>query len=155
MTPEEFSNRVNMAIKAVQKRLPDIIDGNALNQKALIRDRLTQKGLNVDDSGEETTFPDYSKAYEKRREKKGLNVSPNRLVFTGDMLRGLNIVGRQMAEGKYTTVLGGSDSSSQEKLEYNNERYHNILKPSNEEVKIMQDAYVDSVMQIINRELGS
>lgn len=154
MTPEEFSNRISRAVMKVQKNLPDIIDDNANNHKALIRDRFTQRGLNVDDSGEETTFPAYSEGYEKKREKKGLNVAPNRLVFTGGMFRGLDIVNRQISEGKYTAVLGGKDADSRDKLEFNNERYHNILKPSNEEVKIMQDAYVDSVMKIINDELG-
>jgi hypothetical protein len=154
MTPEEFSAKVGKAVQRVQKELPDIIDQNALNQKALIRDRVTQKGLNVDASGEETTFPSYSEPYKKRKDKLQGSGTPNRLVLTGDMLRKLNIVGRQISDGKYTAVLGGSDAFSQRKLEYNEDEYHNILKPSNKEAQIMQDAYVDSVMKIINDELG-
>jgi hypothetical protein len=155
LTPEEFKQKMDKALDALNTALPNLIDERALNQKALMRARVTQEGLNVDASGNEVAFPDYSARYEKRRIKKGLNVTPNRLVFTGDMLRKLNITKREIQNGKYTVTLGGTDQFAQNKINYNSEHYGDVLRVSKAEEKIMMDAYLQDVADIVNEELGS
>lgn len=152
-TPEEFNQSVQRAISALNEKLPDLIDAQALDQIALFKNRVIQKGLNVDESGNEVAFPDYSEGYKKKREKKGLTASPNRLVFTGQMLRSLVIVGRVFQKGKYTTIVGGSNNEAQDKLQYNSDLYGDILQPSKAEEKIIQKAYFTNVVNIINKEL--
>ncbi len=115
--------------------------------------RVTQEGLNVNASGAEVAFPDYSTGYEKKKEKQGAG-TPNRLLLTGDMLRKLTIVKREFANGKYTATLGGSDTFAQQKLSYNAEIYGDILKPSTKEEQIIQDAFTDSIIDILNDVLG-
>jgi hypothetical protein len=154
MTPDEFKARLDKAIGVIHKKLPDLIDENALNQKALFRARVTQEGLNVDTSGTEVAFPDYSAGYKKKKAKVQGESTPNRLLLSGDMLRKLNISKRELQEGKYTVTLGGTDAFSQQKLNYNGEHYGDILKPSNKEVEIMQDAFIDSIVDILNEVLG-
>lgn len=154
LTPEEFKQKMDKALDALNEKLPNLVDEKALNQKALMRARVTQEGLNVDASGNEVAFPDYSEGYEKRRQKKGLNVTPNRLVFTGDMLRKLNIIKREIQKGKYTVTLGGTDRFAQDKINHNSEQYGDILRVSLAEEKIMMDAYLQDVADIVNEELG-
>lgn len=153
LTPEEFKQKMDSVLDDLNAKLPGLIDDRALNQKALMRARVTQDGLNVDASGNEVAFPDYSSGYEKRRENKGLNVTPNRLLFTGDMLRKLNIVKRDIQKGKYTVTIGGTDAFAQNKINYNSQQYGDVLRVSTSEEKIMMDTYLQDVADIVNEGL--
>lgn len=149
ITPEELSKRLDKAISEVNKQLPNIVDTIALDQKALLRNRVTQKGLNVDSTGNEIEFPSYSDGYKKLKAKKQGESTPNRLLLSGQMLRSLDIVKRAFVNGIYSVTLGGTNQDAKDKLEWNDERYGNILKPSNEETKILNQAFGEQVINII------
>lgn len=152
LTPEEFAIKLNTAISVLNNKMPNIVDDIAMNQKQLMRTRVTQEGMNVDASGNEVAFPDYTKYY--GRKKAEVSSTPNRLVLSGDMLRGLTIVKREFVNGKYTTTLGGSNPDSENRLRWNDERYKNILKPSIKEEQIMMDAFVFDISKVLIDALG-
>jgi len=60
-TPDEFAKHLNEAIKATLNALPEIIDTQANDAKALIKERIKQKGYGVNESGQEIAFKPYSK----------------------------------------------------------------------------------------------
>lgn len=151
ITPEEYQKRIDKALQALHKKLPDIIDSKALNQKQVFRERVTQRGQNVNSSGSEVAFPDYSKYYGRKKDE--THVTPDRLLMTGDMLRKLTIVRRDSSNGRYTATLGGSDQFAQDKLNYNGEKFGDILKPSNEEVVLLEQSYLEDIADVINEVL--
>jgi hypothetical protein len=153
ITPEELSKRLDKAIQEVNKQLPNIVDALALDQKQLFRARVTQKGLNVDSSGNEVEFPSYSDGYKKFKAKKQGSSTPNRLVLSGAMLRDYNIIKRSFVNGIYVVTLGGTNQDSQDKLNWNEERYGDILKPSNEETKELNRIFGEEVINVIIEQL--
>jgi len=152
ITPEELGRRLDKAISEVNKKLPDIVDDLALNQKALFRERVTQKGLNVDSTGSEVEFPAYSKGYAKIKAKQDAS-TPNRLLFTGRMLAEYDIIKRALVNGIYVVTLGGTTQDARDKLEWNEAQYGDILKPSNNEVEILNQAFGEQVINIIINNL--
>lgn len=153
MNVDTFNKKLSEAINAIGEALPKIIDERANNAIALIKNRFIQQGLEVDESGNEVAFPAYSESYRKRKEKRYGPQTANRLVLTGDMLRKLQIVNRQASKNIYTASVGGSDQLSEEKLGYNSERYGDVLKLSNEEIKTLQDAATEDIVEIFKNAL--
>lgn len=156
ITPEELERRLNKAISEVKKRLPDVVDTLALDQKQLFRDRVTQKGLNVDSGGNEVEFPSYSDSYKKSKlfKKYKDGGTPNRLVLTGDMLKNYDIIKRALVNGIYVVTLGGTNQDAKDKLEWNENRYGDILKPSNDEKDLMNKVFGEEIINIVIENIG-
>lgn len=154
ITPEELSKRLDKAISEVNKQLPNIVDTIALDQKALLRNRVTQKGLNVDSTGNEIEFPSYSDGYKKLKAKKQGESTPNRLLLSGQMLRSLDIVKRAFVNGIYSVTLGGTNQDAKDKLEWNENHYGDILRPSNDEKDLMSKVFGEEVINIVIKTIG-
>lgn len=154
MTPQELEIRLNKAISEVKKRLPDIVDSIALDQKQLFRARVTQRGLNVDSTGNEVEFPSYSKGYARLKAKKQGESTPNRLVLTGEMLRNYDIIKRALVNGIYVVTLGGTNQDAKDKLEWNENHYGDILRPSNDEKDLMSKVFGEEVINIVIKTIG-
>lgn len=154
MTPQELEIRLNKAISEVKKRLPDIVDSVALDQKQLFRARVTQRGLNVDSTGNEVEFPSYSKGYARLKAKKQGESTPNRLVLTGEMLRNYDIIKRALVNGIYVVTLGGTNQDAKDKLEWNENHYGDILRPSNDEKDLMSKVFGEEVINIVIKTIG-
>lgn len=154
MTPQELEIRLNKAISEVKKKLPDIVDSIALDQKQLFRARVTQRGLNVDSTGNEVEFPSYSKGYARLKAKKQGESTPNRLVLTGEMLRNYDIIKRALVNGIYVVTLGGTNQDAKDKLEWNENHYGDILRPSNDEKDLMSKVFGEEVINIVIKTIG-
>lgn len=154
ITPEELERRLNKAISEVKEKLPNIVDTLALDQKQLFRARVTQKGLNVDSGGNEVEFPSYSKGYAKLKAKKQGDSTPNRLLLSGEMLRNYDIIKRALVNGIYVVTLGGTNQDAKDKLEWNENRYGDILKPSNEEKDLMNKVFGEEIINIVIENIG-
>jgi hypothetical protein len=145
---DDFSSYINDALEKTLADLPEILDQKVLDAKAIIRNRFTQKGLMAGESGDEVSFPAYSDGYEKYKKRRYNPSTPNKLLLTGDMWRKINIIDRIKSDKNYTVVLGGSDAFSQDKIDWNSERYTDIFKVTKNEQQIITDVTSE---EIINR----
>lgn len=153
MTVTEFQNKLDFAITETNNHLPAIIDGKSLNAISFMKNRFIQEGTRADESGNEVAFPPYSDGYKKFKDKKSAG-TPNRLVLTGAMLRSLKIVDRKQSGTVYASVIGGGDSLSEEKLEWNTERYGAILSLTTNEIDILTELTEEEIVQIFKTALG-
>lgn len=149
ITFDEFGNKLKSVEHTIIDALPTIIDEKALNTIALLKNRFIQQGLIADESGNETSFPAYSTAYQKKKDKKSAG-TPNRLVLTGDMLRKLKITDRKTQGSVYSVVIGGGDKFAEDKLEYNSDHYGNVLNLSKTEIELIEKSATEDLLQILN-----
>ena len=143
-TLNQFTSNLNALIKDLPVVMSDILLTMGLDGKALIQQRVQEKGLNAD--GGKT--PDYSSMYKARRKKKGLQTNYMDLTFTGGMWRSIGHVGTK--QGKETTVsIGGRDEFTQNKIDWNSEKQFEVLKLSKEEERILDEIFAEEFERVI------
>lgn len=161
MLIDQFIQKIQAAEEQVRSELVSISEEAALNLKALVVNRIQSEGVGeyserdlpaffyLDNTGSARMDKTKSnrgkkfieKAAKKResinwadiRDAEGLQTEFVDLTFTGEMLRGLHIVGTNVQGARVTTILGGDRAEVIKKLEWNVDRYGPFLSPTTEE----------------------
>ena len=134
MTPEETAIKLNELAKLMVENTPDMTQTAALTAKALIQERIQELG---EDANEVALTP-YSDEYINVRNKKGYETAFTNLTFTGQMWRATGIVSEGATAKGYTVQIGGGDTTSKNKVQWNSERYGDILRVSKKEETQLQ-----------------
>lgn len=139
----QFILNLNALIKDLPIIMSDILLTMGLDAKALIQQRVQEKGLNA--SGGKT--PDYSPMYKKQRQKKGLQTNYMDLTNTGSMWRSIGYVGTK--QGKETTVsIAGRDEFTQNKINWNSEKQFEVLKLSKDEETVLDEIFAEEFEKV-------
>lgn len=142
-------NQFDKNLQNLIDNLPVVISDNLLSlttdAKALIQQRVQEKGLNANN----TKTPDYSPAYANRRKKKGLQTGYMDLTFTGEMFRSIGVTDKKTEGEKTIITLAGRDEFTQNKIDWNSEKQFEVLKLSKEEEDILQDIFNQSFTESI------
>lgn len=144
---DQFNNGINAMLRDIADNVPNIVQVIAVDAKALVRNRIQEKGLNA----EEQELAGYSPAYKKRKQKAGKDVGFTNLTFSGDMFRKIDIVEAGQRGSEYVVTIGGKDKLSEDKVEWNSERYGDIMDVSDEEEKLLAQSVDDQIQNIINQ----
>ena len=134
MTPDEAAIRLNELAKLIAENTPDMTQTAALTAKALIQERIQELG---EDANEVALTP-YSDEYVNVRNKKGYETTFTNLTFTGQMWRSTGIVNEGATAKGYTVEIGGGDATAKNKVQWNSERYGDILRVSKKEETQLQ-----------------
>ncbi len=134
MTTDEAAIRLNELAKLIAENTPDMTQTAALTAKALIQKRIQELG---EDANEVALTP-YSDEYVNVRNKKGYETAFTNLTFTGQMWRSTGIVNEGATAKGYTVEIGGGDATAKNKVQWNSERYGDILRVSKKEETQLQ-----------------
>lgn len=148
-------NQFDQNLEALINDLPIVISDNifilAQDAKALIQQRVQEKGLNA--LGGKT--PDYSPSYKKQREKKGRQVGFMDLTMTGDMWQSTGVTDRKQEGEKFTATLAGRDEFAQLKIDVNSKKHFEVLKLSTDEEKVLEqffdEYFTNNILEYLNR----
>lgn len=149
MTPEETAKALNNLAKQIAERLPEITERVALDAKALIQERIQERGLNA----EEVSLTPYSDEYKKVRENNNLFSDHVSLTLTGQMWRNTEITNSGFEGGKYVVTIGGLAEASKNKLTWNSDHYGDVLRLSKKEENKLQER-INKSIDIIIKESG-
>jgi len=153
MDIQEFNKRLDIALETIVNELPVMIDERALNSIEFIKERFIQRGTEVGSGGEEVAFPAYSPKYAKYKEERFGASTPNRIVLTGETLRGLKIINRQTDGANYAVTVGGDTKISEERLEWNSTRYGDLLRLTTNEEETITDLVEADILDILLKAL--
>lgn len=165
MSIEEVQQAFDDASKAIVNRFPELIQTLALDTKAVIQDRIQKTGTDASGAklpGYSTTeLPSFflnakkkkTKTYINLRKEKGLQTNYVDLTFTGEMWRNTQIVESGNKGEKYVVTIGGGSDSSQNKIDWNSDRYGDILSLSKQEEENISKTYNDEIQKIIDEFL--
>lgn len=149
MNIEETVIAINKLSDLITQNIPDIAQTIATQTKSLIQERIQEFGLN----SQEAELTAYSTAYKKVRTKKGLQTNHTDLTSTGQMWRGTRITEAGQAGAGYEVTVTGADGFSKNKLNWNSDRYGDVLQPSaKEEAKMV--VIVDEALTELIKEAG-
>lgn len=143
---ENFNQEINSLAQQIAAGIPDIIQILALDSKAKIQDRIQEKGK----TSEETSFPEYSPGYKKKRAKNGRQTNHVDLTYTGGMFRRMGIVSAGQQGAEYVVSVGGQDGISQDKIDWNSERYGDIMNLTDKEEQDLEETYNNEIQRIID-----
>jgi len=140
-----FTQNINALIKDLPIIMGDVLLTIGLDGKALIQQRVQEKGQNA--QGNRT--PQYSESYKKVRKRKGLQTNYMDLTNTGEMWRSIGFTGSKQ-EGKETTVsIAGRDAFTQDKIDWNSEQQFEVLKLSEDEEVLLQKVFDSEIERIM------
>lgn len=143
-TINQFLGNLEALIKDLPVIMSDTLLKVGLDGKALIQQRVQEKGLTADLK----KTPDYSPLYKKKRQKKGLQTNYMDLTYTGSMWRSIGYTGTK--QGKETVVsIAGRDEFTQNKIDWNSEKQFEVLKLSKEEEDILQEIFEEEMERVI------
>lgn len=133
MKIEEYIERVKKFKALLMARLPQFVAEQAMSTKSLLQLRVQERG----EIGVNETVNAYtSEPYKKKREKRGRQTAFVDLTFTrggAGMFGSTGLVLEEEANGIVKVSVGGRDEFTQNKLDWNSERYGDVLAPSKEE----------------------
>lgn len=145
---EEYILRMEKFKTLLIQRLPEFTATQALNAYALIHLRIVQSGL----IGEEEILQIYtSEQYKKKRRKAGRQTEHVDLTFTrggAGMFGSTGLVKQEMKGAVAIAVVAGRDGFTQDKLDWNSERYGDVLAPSLEETTLIFEKFDEWVFGI-------
>lgn len=141
MNLEEYIVRWNNFREDVARELPKFLATQAGDLFALIRLRIVDTGLDAGNvpmvySGDGEIDGAYSKAYARKRQRAGRQIDHVDLEFTrggAGMWGSTGIVEQKADDNEVTISIGGRDEFSQNKIDWNSERYGDIMRPTNKE----------------------
>ncbi|MES2395673.1 MAG: hypothetical protein V4549_06705 [Bacteroidota bacterium] len=142
-----FTTSMSSMLAEIANGIPDIIQIIALDAKALIRNRIQEKGLNA----EEQELDGYSPGYKKKKEKAGKYRGFTDMTLTGDMWRKTETISAEQRGHKYVVTVGGKDQLSENKIEWNSEHYGDILEVSSKEEQLLEQTMDDEIQKIIDQ----
>lgn len=149
-SPEEYIARLEKFRARLQSELPPFVATTAMNAKALIQSRIQERGLNSD---EEVLGIYTSEPYKKKREKKGRQTEYVDVTFTrggAGMLGSTGIVSETFVNGIVTVKVAGKDEFTQNKLDWNSDRYGDILETTKKEDALLLSTFEDFLQQLID-----
>lgn len=149
-SPEEYIARLEKFRARLQSELPPFVATTAMNAKALIQSRIQERGLNSD---EEVLGIYTSEPYKKKREKKGRQTEYVDVTFTrggAGMLGSTGIVSETFVNGIVTVKVAGKDDFTQNKLDWNSDRYGDILETTKKEDALLLSTFEDFLQQLID-----
>ena len=116
---------------------------------ALIRLRVQSSGIDADGQ----SFGFYSAQYEKERERRNLRTDFIDLTATGGMWRELEVTIEADEEEISTALVQGRTTRSIDLLEYNSDRYGDLLRLSDDEEDKVTKAYFERKIELIQNFL--
>lgn len=149
-SPEEYIARLEKFRARLQSELPPFVATTAMNAKALIQSRIQERGLNSD---EEVLGIYTSEPYKKKREKKGRQTEYVDVTFTrggAGMLGSTGIVSETFVNGIVTVKVAGKDDFTQNKLDWNSDRYGDLLETTKKEDELLLSTYEDFLQELID-----
>lgn len=137
----DFSKATEQFTENLVSGLLPFLARQALDLNALIQRRIVGTGMNADDVqlGEYT-----SEGYIKKREKAGRQVEYVDLTFTrggAGMFGSTGLIAQEYSNGRGRATIGGKDEFAQNKIDWNSERYKDILRASEKEKKIVEQGF--------------
>ena len=153
MDAEEYIQRLRNFQKKLTATLPEFVARQAMDTKALIQDRIQEAGNNSNDVqlGNYTSEP-----YKKKREKRGRQTAYVDLTMTrggAGMFGSTGIVSGTFESGIVSVSVGGRDVFTQSKLEWNSERYGDVLAVSKKEESLLIESF-DNYLEELVQETG-
>lgn len=178
MNIDEFIDKITDLGEQISSKLPDITQAAALDATATIKNRIIQNGISADgvkfkgysekevpsffffsssnkklkkdEFGENILEQNDFLSYKKWREENGLQTDHVDLTFTGDMFRNLGIVKTGLtSKDVYVVEVGGKTEDSQDKIDWNSDRYKDILRLSKDEEKLLSKVADEEITRII------
>lgn len=144
---EAFKSSLETLFKNVVEATPRLTQEAALTAKAILVKRIREEGKNA----EEISFPAYSEAYRKKKEAAGKYTGKTNLSYTNRMLNNLQITETGRDQLGYFADISAKNEDDKAKLEFNEERYHNILGLSAKEQNLLAKDYDDGIQEVINK----
>lgn len=146
MSPEEYVARLSSFKAALERELPEFTAIQALDANALVQNRIINRGLNEED----VQLGMYTEGqYKKKREKRGRQTEYVDLTFTrggAGMFGSTGLIFQEYQLGIARAVVGGKDEFTQNKLQWNSERYKtDVLGLTDDEVKLLDQNYTEWV----------
>lgn len=170
-----------LLVSEIASGLPDMMQRIGQNAVLLIKNRIQEKGEDADNkrlppysTTEVPPFFYWNKATneggrnivrQRQKQKRGLSyrdfkaanngaasVEVTNLTFTGEMFRGLKIVEQGDKGGEYLVRVGGSTTSSDDRIDWNSERYGDILRLSKEEEEVLAHVFDEELQRIIDEQ---
>lgn len=92
---------------------------------------------------------DYSERYKKYRQEKGRQTAFVDLTLTGDMFRGLQIIGIEYKENGIEIYIGFTRQEDFEKYTDNRVRYGDFLALNEKEIEIYKNEVIDYISKQI------
>ena len=140
-TAEDYIERIHQFQNKLTATLPRFVAQQAMDTKALIVHRIQEQGNN----SEEVQLGNYAAGqYKKKREKAGRQTDYVDVTFTrggAGMFGSTGIVSESFDGNIARAVVGGVDEFTANKLEWNSERYGDLLKPSKKEEELLFESF--------------
>lgn len=133
----QFDLNLQNLINDIPLIVGDIALTVGLDGKALIQQRVQEKGL--DSNGNSTGS--YSDPYAKRRSKKGRQTKYVDLTDTGEMWRSTGFKEKRQDSRETVITIAGRDQFTQDKINWNSDKKFEVLKLSKEEEQIVSDNF--------------
>lgn len=148
-TPEEYLQKLERFTTLLIAELPKFTARQAMNATGLIVNRIQERGLNAD----EATLGIYtSEPYKKKRKAKGRQTEFVDLTFTrggAGMFGSTGIVEEVNDVGISRVKVAGRDGFTQNKLDWNSDRYGDVLDLTTGEVQLITTNYEDFLDELI------
>jgi adenine-specific DNA glycosylase len=138
-----MTKNIDKLIDQLPLIMSDLMLTLANDAKALIQQRVQEKGLNA----QLNKTPDYSDQYKKRRQKKGLQVNHMDLTLSGEMWRSTGIVNSVKTDKQIIVTIAGRDDETQNKINWNSEKQFEVLKLSKPEEDLLYNEIASEYLE--------
>ncbi len=152
-TPDTYIKKLKKLRTSIEQGLPALMAQQAMDAKALVQSRIQEKGLN---SEEEQLGIYTSEAYKKQRQKRGRQVAYVDLTNTrggAGMFGSTGLVEQSFENGIAKVVVAGRDAFTQNKLEWNSDRYGDVLQLTAGEKELIAESVGEFLNDLIE-EIG-
>lgn len=140
-TAEEYIERLREFQTKLSATLPKFVAQSAMDTTALIVHRIQEQGNNSED----VQLGNYiSEPYKKKREKRGRQTAYVDLTMTrggAGMFGSTGIVSESFDGAVVNVKMAGRDDFTQDKLDWNSERYGDLLETSKKEEAILFESF--------------
>jgi len=140
----DFNNYMKSVISLIVNDMLNVslVSGN--ETATVISERIRNTGK----KGDGKRIGKYSPFTKRIKNKKGQENSFVNLTDTGDMWKHFKVIENNVANKNITTVIGGQDEFTNQKLTDNTDRYKDFLGLTKKEEKILAAAF-DAELQIV------
>jgi hypothetical protein len=149
MSPEEFLEQWAALREELTNNRSREVLLVAHESLALIRLRVQNSGIDADGQ----SFGFYSAQYEKERERRNLRTDFIDLTATGGMWRELEVTIEADEEEISTALVQGRTTRAIDLLEFNSDRYGDLLRLSDDEEDKVTKAYFERKIELIQNFL--
>lgn len=148
MTLDEYNRRLGGVISDLQGGAHgDVMMQVANDALRLVRQRVQEKGLNIDGGG----YRDYSKSYKAQKEKEGKYRGFVDFTYSSRMWNNIALVSDRNELDKGVAVIRARSSENQDKLNKNTKSRGPILAVSENEKGVIMEIYNEGILRIFRR----